>query len=272
MRRHHTRHGSQEDTITREDGQENGGGVDQSPGIDDWAEEGDDVRATPDVDKSREHGSEIHAAGQGITGEVAADLGDGKGETCEEDGGAGAWALAFLKQAHKERGRVPDGLAIHALLRGGCDEDTDDGGGDAVERKSQRLAPNGISWPPRQTSVIVLVENTRRDGPDGRHDAVRHQPGGAVRAAGGWQRAIAVEGAAKPIWSHGRQSPDEEHEEEGQSDDTGNVKELFDAVGLDPQHGQTSDAEDQVAQELGAGGTCSFWNVVGNVVCILGIP
>jgi hypothetical protein len=43
-------------------------------------------------------------------------------------------------------------------------------------------------------------------------------------------------------------------------------------VGSDPQQGQTNDAEDQVAQELGAGGTCSSWNVVRNVVCIVGIP
>lgn len=247
---HETSHRSKEHAVARQHRQERRGRVDKPPGVDNDAENGCEICSPSDVEISRERRGQVEPAGQGIPRDVDTNLGDDETQPCEKARRSRTSRLILGQEPRKERRRVPDRLATEAVLRGRRDQDADQRAEDAVDRERHGLPQDGMPWLRRKAGVVVLVEDARCDRPDGRHDAVYHQPRHAVRSPGVGQGGAGRYGVAEAGGPHRCEGPDEEYDEEDEGDAAREAEELLETVRTDPYNRQANHAEDDIGDEL----------------------
>ncbi|KAF4508181.1 hypothetical protein G6O67_004594 [Ophiocordyceps sinensis] len=252
--RHHARHGRQKHAVAGHDGEKG---------------------APADVDVARKERGQVDAAGQGVAGDAAAELRHAQGEAGEEDGGPGPGAGVPFEQPLKQRRRVPDGLAPEPVLRCRHHQDAEHRGADGVDGVRKHLPPDGVSRLLGEAGKVALVEDAGRDGAHGGHGAVDHQPGrapGPARRRGRLRPGRAGERLAEAVAAHGRQRPDEQHDEKGQGDGAGDVEEALQPVRPDPDKGQAGDGEEHVADEASRRHARLGRDGVGDAGLIPGVP
>lgn len=147
-----------------------------------------------------------------------------------------------MHHSNQEVRQTPESLAVSAL-RGGRDENADDGTENGIRRGACKLSVNGISRSSRETCIIVLIEDTRCNAADGADDAVHDGP--ADRGVLGV--GVAGDGIAEAI--HGGQRPDQQSREEDRGRGNADVQEDLQFMGADPDQRERDDAEDAIGEE-----------------------
>lgn len=125
-------------------------------------DDGADVAATADVEVAREEGGHVCACGDGVGGDVGAELGEGEGggddEDAEASGAVGGLAGVWVdEEVAEEVEGVPDWFAVDDA-GGGGDDDADERGYGEADGDGDELGPESVFWLAGKTSEIRVVD------------------------------------------------------------------------------------------------------------------
>lgn len=257
--------GGEEDGVGGEVGGEVVGAREEVPGTHGQADAGADVATAADVDVFRQQGRHVGAAGDGVGGDVGAELGEDEGGGNEEDSGAVARA-ALPEEGGEEVERVPDRIAAEDNDGGGGDDDTDEGGDGEAERDGEELRPEGILWSAGETGEVGVVGDEGGEVGDAGHDALDDGPCQCGAVEGG----LLVDDGAGSFGAH--EGPDEEGDA-GCGDHVGlGGEEMADFVDWWIDCWQGDEPEDEEGDEIPGVGTrrCGHGVARGAKGCVRG--
>lgn len=230
--------GGEEDGVGGEVRRELVRGGEQRVGAHGEADGGADVAAAADGQEAREQRGEVGARGDGVGGDVGAELGEGEGEGDDEDAEALA-GPAVVDELFQQVGRVPDRVAAVDDGRAGRHDDADEAGDGEAEGDGEQLGPQGVAGLPGEAGEVRVVDDQGGEVGDGAHDALDELPGQGGPAQGG---GLADDGAdaARP-----HDGPDEEGDGRD-GDEVGlDGEEVADLVDREPERWQADDPEDE---------------------------
>ena len=218
------------------------------PGTHCQADGSADITTASDVEVAGEKGSHVCACGDGVCGDVGAELGEREGEGNDEDteaGGAiGSVAIVGVDEEVAEQiQRIPDWFIVDDG-GGGTDDDANERGHREADRDGDELGPERISGLPCKTGKIRVVDDQGCKIGNGRHDALDHSPAQWSSRLGGWL----VDDGTDTVSSD--DGPDKKcHTCDG--DEVGlDSEEMANLVDWEPDRRQTAKPEDEEAGEV----------------------
>lgn len=148
-----------EDRICGEIGGEAVGVLEQVPGTHGEPDSGADVASAANVEEAREEGGHVGPGGDGVRGDVGAELGEGECRGDDEDGES--FGGASIVEEHAEQGqRVPDVVLLREDDFGGRgDDDADEGCEGEAARDGEKLGPEGVSWLDGKAREIGVIDD-----------------------------------------------------------------------------------------------------------------
>ena len=175
----------QEDGVGGEVRREGVGRLEQVPRTHGQPDCGADVAAAADVQEARQQRRHVRAGGDGVGGDVGAELGEGEGRGDDEDAEALAGA-ALDQEALEQVERVPDRVTAEDDGRRRRHDDADEGCYGEADRNREELRPQRVAGLLGETGEIGVVDDESGEVGDGAHDAFHHLPAELASVRGAW--------------------------------------------------------------------------------------
>lgn len=173
---HHARDGGQEHRVRRQIRREAIRILEQVPRTHDQPHCCADVGAAADGDPPREQGGHVRACGDGVGGDVGAELGEGEGG-CDGEDAEALRRPAFFQEGFQQVERVPDGVAAEDDRRAGGHDDADEAGDREADGDGAELGEEGVGGFAREAGEVRVVDDEGCEVCDRGHDPADHQPG-----------------------------------------------------------------------------------------------